>query len=79
MSKETYNLQIPIPTEMAEELKILADEDDRSLRAYCRQIIKDFLATKKNPSKTAPVENAENTKDKEAGKFMGDFSIKFED
>lgn len=78
MSKEIYNLQIPIPTEMAEELKILADEDDRSLRAYCRQIIKDFLADKKNPI-TPPVKNTEDTNDGEVEKMMGGFSIKFEE
>lgn len=43
MSKEMYNLQIPIDKGMAEQLKVLADEDDRSLRAFCRNILKQYL------------------------------------
>ena len=43
MSKEMYNLQIPIEKELAEKLKQLAKEDERSLRVYCRNILKQYL------------------------------------
>lgn len=34
-----YNLQVPIPITLAEQLKLLAKEDDRNLRTYCKKVL----------------------------------------
>ena len=40
MSKSSkFNLQIPIDKDFEEELRVLADEDGRPLRAYCRRVL----------------------------------------
>lgn len=43
MAKEIYNLQVPIDVSLANTLKQLADEDDRTLRAYCKRILQDHV------------------------------------
>lgn len=34
-----YNLQVPIPRTLAEQLKVLAKADDRNLRTYCKKVL----------------------------------------
>ena len=43
MAKEVYNLQVPIDLDLAKTLRELADEDDRTLRAYCKRILQDHV------------------------------------
>ncbi|GAA0103242.1 hypothetical protein UT300012_39590 [Paraclostridium bifermentans] len=43
MKEKTYNLQVPIDRNLELALKQLAEEDDRTLRAYCRRILQDHV------------------------------------
>lgn len=52
MKEKPYNLQVPIDNNLAVELKKLAEEDDRTLRAYCRRILQDHV---KNVRKEIPM------------------------
>lgn len=48
MGKDIYKLQIPISTELAEQLKYLANQDERSLRSYCRRLIQQHIDDSKD-------------------------------
>ncbi|MDK0695881.1 hypothetical protein P5E93_14855 [Clostridium perfringens] len=52
MKEKPYNLQVPIDKNLELELKKLAEEDDRTLRAYCRRILQDHV---KNVRKEIPM------------------------
>ncbi|WP_290063453.1 hypothetical protein [Paraclostridium bifermentans] len=43
MKEKPYNLQVPIDRNLELALKQLAEEDDRTLRAYCRRILQDHV------------------------------------
>lgn len=52
MKEKPYNLQVPIDKNLELSLKKLAEEDDRTLRAYCRRILQDHV---KNAIKDTPI------------------------
>lgn len=64
MSREIYNLQVPINSNLANELKRLADEDDRTLRAYCRRILQDYVNNLDNKEKSSTEINNPDNKEK---------------
>ena len=39
MSKDVYNLQIPISKELEAQLRELAEIDERTIRVFCRRIL----------------------------------------
>ncbi|MEG1310693.1 MAG: hypothetical protein RR942_04810 [Romboutsia sp.] len=43
MKEKPYNLQVPIDKNLELALKKLAEEDDRTLRAYCRRILQEHV------------------------------------
>lgn len=43
MKKDYYNLQVPIDKTLETTLKELAEEDDRSLRSYCKKILQEHV------------------------------------
>ncbi|MCR1851094.1 hypothetical protein NSA42_17610 [Paeniclostridium sordellii] len=52
MKEKPYNLQVPIDKNLELALKKLAEEDDRTLRAYCRRILQEHV---KNVIKETPM------------------------
>lgn len=43
MSKEIYNLQVPISKDLENKLRQLAEEDERNLRVFCRRILQSYV------------------------------------
>ena len=41
MSKDIYNLQIPITKELESQLRELAKLDERTIRVFCRRILQN--------------------------------------
>ncbi|WP_195251949.1 hypothetical protein [Romboutsia sp. 1001713B170207_170306_H8] len=68
MSKETYNLQIPISTSFKDILKELADEDDRALRVYCRRVLEEHVKSLGKDIENKDKTNKENVTTKDVTK-----------
>ncbi len=43
MSKDIYNLQIPITKELEAQLRELAEIDERTIRVFCRRILQKHV------------------------------------
>ncbi|MBP3929516.1 MAG: hypothetical protein J6D47_08125 [Peptostreptococcaceae bacterium] len=43
MSKDVYNLQIPISKELEAQLRELAEIDERTIRVFCRRILQKYV------------------------------------
>lgn len=43
MSKDIYNLQIPITKELEAQLRKLAEIDERTIRVFCRRILQKHV------------------------------------
>ena len=43
ISKDIYNLQIPISKDLEYKLKTLAENDDRNLRSFCRRLLQSYV------------------------------------
>ena len=64
MSKDIYNLQIPISKDLEYKLKTLAEKDDRNLRSFCRRLLQSYVDNCDfdfEQNKTKVTESVENT------------------
>ena len=79
MSKDIYNLQIPITKELESQLRELDKLDERTIRVFCRRILQNHVDENLHLLKGTQTTNTKNDSDSGPGKEIESFDWSLDD